>query len=33
MKKEKLNKELHKVHLKAANIWGKCWYPIEKVYN
>ena len=30
VKKEKLNNELYKVELKAAQEWGRCWYPIQK---
>jgi hypothetical protein len=25
-----LNNELYKIHLKAAQEWGKCWDPNEK---
>jgi len=33
IKKEKLNNAIYKVHLKAAQEWGKTWYPIEKSLN
>ena len=33
MKKEKLNKELYKTHLKLAHKWGKCWDPIQISIN
>jgi hypothetical protein len=33
MKKEKLNNALYKVHLKAAQGWGKTSHPIEKSIN
>lgn len=30
VKKEKINNELCKLHLKLAQEWGRCWYLIEE---
>jgi len=28
-KKDKLKRDLYRVHLQAAKDWGKLWYPIQ----